>query len=172
MIYLVEIEDGDDLRVELSESEHGVWQAKVGDEPPVELELRGRTDDGGYLFAIGEQVRKFHLDKNCTTYLLDDGEKTARVQVEQAGQVLLEHDRLEGSKRAAKFDRLESNITGVLLEVLVEEGQKVQKGEPVAVVEAMKMENTLVAPGSGVVEKIAAEPGETVYSGDLLIEFS
>lgn len=171
MIYLVEIEDGDDLRVELTQSEHGVWEAKVGDHPPIELELRGRSDDGGYLFAIGDEVREFHLDKNCTTYLLDDGQKTSRVQVEQAGQMLLEHDRLEGSKRAVEFDRLESNITGVVLEVLVEPGQEIQKGEPVAVIEAMKMENTLVAPAPGVVNRVAVECGQTVYSGDVLIEF-
>ncbi len=171
MIYLVEIEDGDDLRVELSQPKRGAWQAKVGDNPPVELELKGRAEDGGYLFAIAGEVRKFHLDKNCTTHLFDDGEKVSRVKVEQAGDVVLEHDRLQGPKRAVEADTLESNITGIVLEVLVEPGQEVVKGQPIIIIEAMKMENTLVAPTSGEVTGVEAEEGQTVYAGDLLVSF-
>lgn len=171
MIYLVEIENGEDLRVELTQPERGVWQARVGDEPPVDLELRGRADDGGYLFAIAGEVRKFHLDKNCTSYLFDDGEQVSRVQVEQAGDVLLEHDRLNDQMRAVETDVLASNITGIVLDVLVEPGQRVQEGQPVIVIEAMKMENTLVAPSGCTVASIEAEEGQTVYAGDTLVSF-
>lgn len=171
MIYLVEIEGKADLKVELTEPERGRWQAKVGDMPPVDLELRGRADDGAYLFAVGDEVKRFHLDKNCTTYLFDDGERVSRVNVAQAGDVLLEHDRLNGQKHAIDVDRLDSNITGIVLDVLVEAGQEVRKGDPVVIIEAMKMENTLTSPTNATVGEVAIEAGETVYADDLLITF-
>ena len=51
---------------------------------------------------------------------------------------------------------------------LVEVGQKVKQGDPVAVLEAMKMENTLPAPRDGSIQSLPIEPGQTVVKGDLL----
>lgn len=171
MIYLVEIEGQDDLKVELSETRRGIWTARVGDEDSVELEMRGRSEDGGYLFAIGGEVRKFHLDKNCTKYLLDDGERVSRIDVADAGEVVMDHDRRFDTEWEVTIDTLESNITGVVLEVLVEPGQRVKEDDPVVIVEAMKMENTLHAPMDATVADIAVEVGQTVYSGDPLVTF-
>lgn len=172
MIYLVDIEGHGDLKVELSETERGVWKATIGDDQTVDLELRGRAADGAYLFAIGDEVRKFHLDKNCTKYLLAEGEEVSRVEVERAGDVVLDHARHADKEPAAQLDTLESNITGIVLDILVRPGQQVEKGDPVVIVEAMKMENTLTAPMSGTVEAIAIEEGQTVYAGDEMVTFT
>jgi biotin carboxyl carrier protein len=51
----------------------------------------------------------------------------------------------------------------------VEEGQKVQAGQGVVVVEAMKMENELKAPADGVVTKIEVSEGDTVNKGAVLV---
>jgi biotin carboxyl carrier protein len=175
MIYLVEIEGRDDLKVEIAENKRGVFTASVGDGSgdgkSVELEMRGRDEDGAYLFAIGGEVRKFHLDKNCTKYLLDDGESVSRVQVERAGDVVLNHDELHDTEWEVRIEALESNITGIVLEVLVEPGQKVEEGDPIVIVEAMKMENTLTAAMDATVTEIAVESGQTVYAGDTLVKF-
>lgn len=171
MIYLVEIEGQDDLRVELTQTRRGVWLARVGEENRVELEMRGRAADGGYLFAIGGEVRKFHLDKNCTKFLLDDGERVSRVQVDHAGDVVLEHDRRFDTDWEVRIDTLDSNITGIVLDVLVEPGQRVEEGQPVVIIEAMKMENTLAAPMDATISEVAIEVGQTVYAGDMLVSF-
>lgn len=171
MIYLVEIEGQDDLKVELAENKRGVFTASVGDGKTVDLELRGRDEDGAYLFAIGGEIRRFHLDKNCTKYLLDDGETVSRVQVERAGEVVLDHDSLHDTDWEVRVETLESNITGIVLEILVEPGQTVKEGDPIVVIEAMKMENTLTAPMDSTVEEIAIESGQTVYAGDTLVKF-
>ena len=47
-------------------------------------------------------------------------------------------------------------------------GQEVKQGDPVAVLEAMKMENTLPAPRDGSIQSLPVEPGQTVVKGDLL----
>ena len=64
--------------------------------------------------------------------------------------------------------QLQSPMPGVVLRYLVEVGQEVKQGDPVAVLEAMKMENTLPAPKDGNIQSLAVEPGQTVLKGDLL----
>src|SRR5688500_232315 len=59
-------------------------------------------------------------------------------------------------------------MPGKVVRVLVETGQAVEAGQAVVVVEAMKMQNELKSPKSGVVAELRAEPGATVNSGDVL----
>ncbi len=64
-----------------------------------------------------------------------------------------------------------SPMPGLLVDVAVQVGQKVQAGERVAVVEAMKMENVLFAATDGVVGKVLAVRGETLSVDQPIIEF-
>ena len=65
-----------------------------------------------------------------------------------------------------------SPMPGLLVEVAVEPGQKVQAGERVAVIEAMKMENVLFATADGVVGKILATKGESLAVDQPIVEFA
>lgn len=60
-------------------------------------------------------------------------------------------------------------MPGLVVDVLVRAGDTVEAGQPVAVVEAMKMQNALVAPLAGTVASVAAQPGTAVDSGALLL---
>ena len=64
-----------------------------------------------------------------------------------------------------------SPMPGLLVDVAVEPGQKVQAGERVAVIEAMKMENVLFATADGVVGKVLAAKGESLMVDQPIIEF-
>ncbi|RMW99024.1 acetyl-CoA carboxylase biotin carboxylase subunit [Allofranklinella schreckenbergeri] len=64
-----------------------------------------------------------------------------------------------------------SPMPGLLVKVEVEPGQKVQAGERLAVIEAMKMENVLFAAQDGVVSKIAAAKGESLAVDQVILEF-
>ena len=64
-----------------------------------------------------------------------------------------------------------SPMPGLLADVLVTAGQKVQMGERVAVIEAMKMENVIVAAQTGVVKSVLAKKGESLTVDQLIIEF-
>jgi len=59
-------------------------------------------------------------------------------------------------------------MPGKVVRVLVEEGQTVEAGQGVVVVEAMKMQNELKSPKGGTVAGLRAEPGATVNAGDVL----
>ena len=64
-----------------------------------------------------------------------------------------------------------SPMPGLLVNVAVAPGQKVQAGERVAVIEAMKMENILFAAHDGVVKKVMASQGESLTVDQVIVEF-
>ncbi|MCX7262899.1 MAG: acetyl/propionyl/methylcrotonyl-CoA carboxylase subunit alpha [Burkholderiales bacterium] len=64
-----------------------------------------------------------------------------------------------------------SPMPGLLVNVAVSAGQKVQAGERVAVIEAMKMENILFAAHDGVVKKVMATQGESLSVDQVIVEF-
>lgn len=63
-------------------------------------------------------------------------------------------------------------MPGTILDILVTEGQRVNKGETVIILEAMKMENEIAAIADGVVSKIYTSKSATVNAGDLLLSIS
>ncbi len=64
-----------------------------------------------------------------------------------------------------------SPMPGLLVDVAVQVGQKVQAGERVAVIEAMKMENVLFAAADGVVKSVVAAKGESLTVDQMIVEF-
>jgi propionyl-CoA carboxylase alpha chain len=65
-----------------------------------------------------------------------------------------------------------SPMPGLLVDVAVQPGQKVQAGERVAVIEAMKMENVLFATQDGVVKSVLASKGESLTVDQIIVEFA
>lgn len=80
--------------------------------------------------------------------------------------------RLMPFKPAPDMSRfLLSPMPGLLVDVAVQPGQKVQAGERIAVIEAMKMENVLFAAADGVVGKVLANKGESLAVDQPIVEF-
>ncbi|CEG70719.1 Putative Propionyl-CoA carboxylase alpha chain [Rhizopus microsporus] len=67
--------------------------------------------------------------------------------------------------------RMMSPMAGKIVSVSIKEGEQVKEGNEMVIVEAMKMQNSLRTPQTGVVKKIHVQPGSTVKSGQILIEF-
>ena len=63
-----------------------------------------------------------------------------------------------------------ANIPGSVVKILVKEGEKVTAGQPIAVLEAMKMETNVLAPLAGTVNKIHVKEGQKVIAGELIAE--
>jgi len=74
-----------------------------------------------------------------------------------------EHEALGG--------RLTAPMPGKVVAVLVKNGQEVGKGEPLVIMEAMKMEHTISAPGDGLVEDVLYQVGDQVADGAPLLAF-
>jgi 3-methylcrotonyl-CoA carboxylase alpha subunit len=93
-------------------------------------------------------------------FVLKGGRQT-RVQLYDPFAVDLEHLEEGGVVKAP--------MHGKLVAVFVTPGERVEKGQRLAVVEAMKMEHALLAPAAGEVAEVAAEPGAQVAEGAALI---
>jgi len=72
---------------------------------------------------------------------------------------------------AQKMKELKAPMPGLIIGVSVEEGQKVEAGTPLIVLEAMKMENIIRAQGEGIVKKINVQTGNSVEKNQVLIIF-
>jgi 3-methylcrotonyl-CoA carboxylase alpha subunit len=71
----------------------------------------------------------------------------------------------------AEGGRLTAPMPGKVVAVQVQAGQEVKKGQPLVIMEAMKMEHTIAAPGDGVVEEILYAVGDQVADGAPLLAF-
>lgn len=61
-----------------------------------------------------------------------------------------------------------ANIPGTILKILVDKGDTVKKGQPIAIIEAMKMETNVIAPRDGEIEKVYVKEAESVKAGQLI----
>ena len=75
----------------------------------------------------------------------------------------------EAEAAGAGGDAIAAPMPGLVKRMRAEAGQKVEKGQPLAILEAMKMEHTLTAPRDGVVAEVLAREGSRVSDGDLLL---
>ncbi len=66
--------------------------------------------------------------------------------------------------------RIKAPIPGLITRVLVQQGDQVEVGQPVLLLEAMKMENEIVAPRAGTVLRLSALPGKSVILNEELAE--
>lgn len=76
------------------------------------------------------------------------------------------------STTAAKVNELKAPMPGLIVAIRVQPGEAVQKGDPLLVLEAMKMENILKAPTDGVIGSIKVELRANVAKGQVLIQFA
>jgi biotin carboxyl carrier protein len=70
-----------------------------------------------------------------------------------------------------KVSDLKAPMPGLVLEVDVEVGQSVAKGDTLLILEAMKMENVIKSPTDGVIKSIVAKKGEAVEKNQVLLNF-
>lgn len=125
---------------------------------------------------------QFHLIKDGKNYnaeLIDIDFSQKRIQLKINGsrydvQLADQYDQLIkklglSSTISQQVKAINAPMPGLVLKVLVKPGQAITKGEPLLVLEAMKMENVLKSPSDGKVEKVHIETGAAVDKGQLLI---
>ncbi|POM23410.1 Acetyl-/propionyl-coenzyme A carboxylase alpha chain [Actinomadura rubteroloni] len=155
------------------------WTIVPAGGAPVEVRVRGRAADALVRVGDAEPVRAALTAPATLAY---DGRTVAFARV-RAGDVLwlgrdgrawalTEHVAAEepGGAAAGGDGVLRSPMPGTVLAVKVAEGDRVEEGQAVAVVEAMKMEHTVAAPSGGVVTRLAVRAGDRVALDAVLAE--
>ena len=96
-----------------------------------------------------------------------------RVELHAKDRFDLLLERLGMSNAAtAKVNELKAPMPGLIVDIRVQPGQAVLKGDPLLVLEAMKMENILKAPADGIVSSLKVTLRDNVQKGQVLVQFS
>lgn len=77
---------------------------------------------------------------------------------------------LNAKKDKAEQEFVKAPMPGKIIDVLVREGASIQRGEPLVILEAMKMQNEIMSPVSGTIVKVSAKNNSNVMKDDILVE--
>ena len=95
---------------------------------------------------------------------------SVNIDVQTAQAAALAAAMAVGGAGAEAASQIKAPMPGRVVRILVAEGQSVDKGTPVIIIEAMKMENEMYAAAPGVVGRLVVAEGDTVEPGQLLCE--
>jgi acetyl/propionyl-CoA carboxylase alpha subunit len=158
------------------------YQYQVNDEM---ISIRVEKAGAGYAVTIGEQeftVSATRWRDGELSFTLDGARHRAWVAADGPrrwvaldGQTVMltvpdTTKRARRGKGTASHDTLEAQMPGVVRRVLVSAGERVERGQALVVLEAMKMEIKVAAPHAGLIVRLAVREGETIQRGQLLVE--
>ncbi len=160
---------------------------------PIELETKKSSDPGSYFeikiqrpdgeqvvpvrvvsraqdrwtLEIDGQIEDVLISRKREEVLIDWKNRTFTVKIGRLQEKRLSDSVPTETQRAAS---LTAQMTGKVIAILANEGEEVEVGQGLAIIEAMKMQNELRSPRSGIVTRCNIREGETVNTGDLLFE--
>ena len=158
--------------------------------------VKVEADGDGYSVTVGDRTCRVQAnlarpcelelvidrDRRSLAYVAADGAtrwvalgpSSARASSAAASQsyalTVLDHSRRSRRGLAGGQTALETQMPGIVRQVLVAEGQAVARGQALVLLEAMKMEIRVTAPEAGLVRHVAVTAGQTVERGQALIE--
>jgi biotin carboxyl carrier protein len=162
------------MEVNLDGARRSVELARSSDEPSrimatidgrhVEAEA-AKISPGVYSILLDGRSLEVHVQALADGLLLHTGGREYRVDIVDP--------RSWRRSRGGKIDlagrqQIRAPMAGKIVRVLIAEGQRVEAGQGLLVVEAMKMQNEIRSPKTGTVERLAAREGDTVNTGEVL----
>ncbi|MCU0444671.1 MAG: acetyl-CoA carboxylase biotin carboxyl carrier protein subunit [Microscillaceae bacterium] len=127
----------------------------------------------------------FHIIRDNQSYLAevikaDYEAKTFTIKLNHKLYEVELHDKFDQLLQKMGMDKTATNkvsevkapMPGLIIDVKVEEGQTVKKGDALLILEAMKMENVLKSPTDGVIKAIKVKKGDNVEKNHILVQFS
>jgi len=153
------------------------------------LEYEVREENGTIIIsANGENYtvdvkqinqEEFHLLLNNRTYLVDVQRKGNIFRISLGGAIFpvevfterekFQREMLRASSGGQRELEIRAPMPGLILKVEVGEGDSIQAGQPLIIMEAMKMENEIRAQVAGKVKQITIKENQTVDKDDLLV---
>ncbi|MEM0929172.1 MAG: biotin carboxylase N-terminal domain-containing protein [Pseudomonadota bacterium] len=150
---------GDEITRVIVRLRKDFYEVTVGDEA-LSVAILGRTPTTAHALVGDEPI---------TASYLCDGPEIHISTADNAFSLTDIYQLSAGAADAAGSGAVTAPMHGAVTEIAVEEGQKVAKGDKLAVLEAMKMQHELTAPVAGTVTQITGAAGTQIGAGDVLI---
>ncbi len=109
-------------------------------------------------------MKKYKVNVNGTSYEVEIELVSETKSAKSANAPIA-----EAPKAAGEGEQVKSPMPGTILDVKVKAGDSVKKGQVLVVLEAMKMENEIMAGTDGTVTSVAVSKGASVGTGDMLL---
>jgi biotin carboxyl carrier protein len=109
-------------------------------------------------------------DAAAKSFLIKVNGKTYPVEVRDKFDLLLEKMGMN-NQTSGKVNNIKAPMPGLIIDLKVKAGDTVKQGDPLLILEAMKMENIIKSPGEGTVKAVKARKGDSVEKNQVLIEF-
>ena len=120
---------------------------------------------------VAHKIILVDFDLNTRTCTVEIDGQTKHIRILNELDMMIEKMGLT-STRSNKQSLIEAPMPGLVSAIKVSNGDHVEKGTPLLILEAMKMENVIAAPHSAVIKEIKVKVGQAVERGLPLIEFS
>ncbi len=129
--------------------------------------------DGSYhLIQNGKKytIEVVHFDERKKQLVLSINHSLFEIGLEDKYDRLV--DQMGLSKVVVhKMDKLNAPMPGLVLDIMIKEGDEVEVGDPLLILEAMKMENVIKASGKATVKKIHIKKGDAIEKSQTLVDF-
>jgi biotin carboxyl carrier protein len=109
------------------------------------------------------------VDADAKTCRIKIGDQVTTVRMQDRYDELLQAMGLD-EKAGSRVNDIKAPMPGMVLQVMVEKGQPIRKGDAIVVLEAMKMENILKSPSDGTVKKIHVRKGDKVEKNQVMVD--
>lgn len=165
-----------------------MYKAKVNEGKELSISFEGdipSIDGQPFNWDITEVGKgAFHIIHENTSYRaevlsFDKEAKTVVVRVNNNKYSVEVKDKMDLLLERLGMDKLVSNevsdikapMPGLVLDLMISEGDEVKKGDQIMILEAMKMENVIKSAGDGVVKSIKVKKGDSVEKNQVMIQF-
>ncbi|HOY41834.1 MAG TPA: biotin/lipoyl-binding protein [Chitinophagales bacterium] len=145
-------------------------QIKI-DGKPTEIDLVKLLDNKFHILQNHKSysIEIIHADYNLKRFSIKVNNNIYDLNLQTELDILLDKMGMSATSDE-KMDNVKAPMPGLVLDILVEAGQSVKKGDNLLILEAMKMENIIKASGNGVVKNININKKDAVEKNQLLIE--
>jgi biotin carboxyl carrier protein len=112
------------------------------------------------------------LDVNGTSYNIElhKDEQVAKTPILKRSSITNPHSAHKIKKAGGNIFKVVAPLPGIIMQILVKEGDEIKKEENLLIYEAMKMENKLLSEKTGTVKSTKVSVGDNVLQGDVLLE--
>ncbi|BDD05153.1 biotin/lipoyl-containing protein [Aureibacter tunicatorum] len=110
------------------------------------------------------------LEVNGTAYTVEMEKELSASKTPKIVRSPIKKAEVPATGPSNKVKKVTAPLPGTILEIKIKEGDQVNRGDILLVMEAMKMENSIGAENAGVVKSISVKAGDNVLQGDVMVE--